>query len=152
MGEVYFYHLRRHPLEAVLPTLVERARSAGWRVAIRGFDEGRMDWLDEKLWLGQGESFLPHGRVGGRYDAVQPVLLTTKAELPNGASCVICIDGAKVTSDEVQKLERVCILFDGNDGSAIQTARNQWRTLTREGCRSQYWSQESGKWRKEAEH
>ena len=151
MGDVYFYHLTRQPLEAVLPSLLELARKAGWRIAVRGADPNRMDWLDEKLWLGRDESFLPHGRVGGPYDAMQPVLLTTESGLPNGAECVMSIDGAEVSSEEAQRLERVCILFDGNDAEALETARNQWRKLTEAGCRAQYWSQESGRWQKKAE-
>ena len=151
MGEAYFYHLTRQPLEAVLPTLLERARGAGWRVAVRGADAGRMDWLDEKLWLGREESFLPHGRAGGVHDAAQPILLTTDSSLANGAECVMSVDGAEVASEEVQRLERVCILFDGNDAAAVQAARDQWRKLTSEGCSAQYWSQESGRWEKKAE-
>ena len=52
MGAAYFYHLTRQPLEAALPMLLGKARGAGWRIAVRGRDAARMDWLDEKLWLG----------------------------------------------------------------------------------------------------
>ncbi|MEM6489633.1 MAG: DNA polymerase III subunit chi, partial [Pseudomonadota bacterium] len=92
MAEVAFYHLTDTPLEAVLPTLIGRARTAGWRVAVRGTDVGRMDWLDEKLWLGPEEGFLPHGRAGGPHDADQPVLLTTEAAIPNAAACLMSVD------------------------------------------------------------
>jgi DNA polymerase-3 subunit chi len=51
----------------------------------------------------------------------------------------------------VQRLERVCVLFDGNDPSAVETARGQWRNLTGAGCSAQYWSEESGRWEKKAE-
>ena len=45
MGAAFFYHLTQRPLEATLPMLLEKARGAGWRVAVRGTDEGRLDWL-----------------------------------------------------------------------------------------------------------
>ena len=151
MGEVYFYHLTFRPLERVLPKLLEQARSVGWRVTVRGVDAERMKWLDEKLWLGEKDTFLAHGRAGGPYDAAQPILLTTESEVPNDAACIISIDGAEVTSDEVQRFERVCILFDGNDRSAMTVARTQWRTLSEAGCKALYWSQESGTWKKKAE-
>jgi len=151
MGEVYFYHLTRQPLEVVLPPLLERARGAGWRVAVRGVDAKHMDWLDERLWLGRDGSFLPHGRAGGPHDADQPVLLTTESGVPNGAACVMSVGGAEVTSDEALRFERVCVLFDGNDAPSVEVARNQWRTLTQAGCKAQYWSQESGRWLKKAE-
>ena len=151
MGAAYFYHLTRAPLEATLPTLLDRARQQGWRVAVRGRSKDRMVWLDDKLWLGAEEGFLPHGLAGGPFDKDQPVLLTTGAETPNGAACLMAVDGADVTPDEVKTLERVCILFDGNDDMAVQTARDQWRALTGAGCAAQYWSQEDGPWSKKAE-
>lgn len=149
MGAAYFYHLTRSPMEATLPMLLERALKAGWRVAVRGTSAERLDWLDEKLWLGDG--FLPHGRAGGAHDADQPVLLTTAPEAPNGASCLMAVDGAGVRPEEVARLERTCILFDGNDPAAVEAARAQWRALTAGGCAAQYWSQESGRWQKKAE-
>ncbi len=149
MGEVYFYHLTRAPLEATLPTLLARARGAGWRVMVRGTEKARLDWLDQKLWLDEG--FLPHGLAGGEFDADQPILLTTDAAAVNGASCLMAIDGAEVSPEEVPALERTCILFDGNDGDALTAARAQWKHLTGAGCAAQYWSQESGRWEKKAE-
>ncbi|MBC7131811.1 MAG: DNA polymerase III subunit chi [Roseovarius sp.] len=151
MGAAYFYHLTHRPLEETLPVLLEKALGAGWRVAVRGTDAGRLDRLDARLWLGREDGFLPHGRAGGPHDARQPVLLTTSAESPNGAVCVMAVDGAEVAPEEVQRLERVCILFDGNDDAAVEAARAQWRLLTRAGCAAQYWSEASGRWEKKAE-
>jgi len=151
MGAAYFYHLTQRPLEVTLPLLLGKALQAGWRVAVRGRDPGRMTWLDQKLWLGPEDGFLPHGLAGGPHDADQPVLLTTGAEQPNGAMCVMAVDGAEVAPDEVQALERVCILFDGNDADAVTIARGQWKALTAAGCSAQYWSEASGKWEKKAE-
>ena len=151
MGAAYFYHLTRRPLHVTLPMLLEKARAAGWPVAVRGRDPERLDRLDEQLWLHPEDGFLPHGRAGGPHDAAQPVLLTTGREHPNGARCVMAVDGAEVTPEEVQALERVCILFDGNDDAALRAARGQWSALTGAGCAAQYWSEESGKWEKKAE-
>jgi DNA polymerase III subunit chi len=151
VGAVFFYHLTRTPLEATLPTLLGKARQAGWRVAVRGVDANRMKWLDEKLWLGPEDGFLAHGVAGGAHDAEQPILLTCDAQAANAPSCVMCVEGADVGADEVKALERVCILFDGNDQNALQQARVQWKTLTDAGCSAQYWSQDSGRWEKKAE-
>ena len=151
MGAVYFYQLTRRPLEATLPMLLDKALDAGWRVLVRGTEAARLDWLDEKLWLGPEDGFLAHGREGGPHDARQPILLGTGAAAANGAVCVMSIDGAEVTPEEVQALERTCILFDGNDDQALNHARGQWKTLTGAGCSAQYWSEESGRWEKKAE-
>lgn len=152
MGAVYFYHLTRNPVETSLPQLLGKALQAGWRVAVRGPDAGRLGWLDDKLWLaGPDDGFLPHGVEGGPHDADQPVLLTTAPQAANAPDCVMTIDGAPVDPAEVAALERVCILFDGTDPHAVQQARTQWKALTDAGCAAQYWSEESGRWEKKAE-
>ena len=151
MGAAYFYHLTRTPIEVTLPMLLGKAQGAGWRVMVRGRDRARMEWLDEKLWLGPEDGFLPHGLEGAPHAADQPILLGTAPERPNGAVCVMSIDGAEVPPEEVQALERVCILFDGNDDAALNVARAQWKALTGAGCSAQYWSEDSGRWEKKAE-
>ena len=151
MGEAYFYHLTRRPLDAVLADLLEKSLQRGWRVAVRGAQAQRMEWLDQKLWLGPEEGFLPHGLSGGPHDADQPVLLTLDMQAANDPGCLMCIDGAEVAPEDVTALDRVCVLFDGQDGAAVQRARDQWRRLTGAGCKAQYWSEESGRWEKKAE-
>lgn len=150
MGAAFFYHLTRRPLEQTLPVLLGKAREAGWRIAVRGADAGRLDWLDEKLWQGPDDGFLPHGVAGGAHDADQPILLTTGAAA-NDPACLMTVDGAEVSPEEVQALERVCILFDGHDAEALGRARSQWKALTDAGCSAQYWSEETGRWEKKAE-
>lgn len=146
-----FYHLTRGPLENTLPVLLERSLERGWRVVVRGTDAGRMDWLDQRLWLGDEEGFLPHGLAGGPHDAMQPVLLTLRDDMPNEPACLMAVDGAEVAAEEVARLERVCIFFDGNDAAATEAARGQWRALTGAGCKAEYWSEASGRWEKKAE-
>lgn len=124
MGDAYFYHLTRSPLDAALRLLLERSLSRGWRVAVRGSTPARIDWLDEKLWLTPEDGFLPHGRAGGDRDGEQPVILTTDTGLPNGAACLIAIEGAEIAAEEVAGLERACILFDGGDTAARARARS----------------------------
>ncbi len=148
MGAAYFYHLTERPLEATLPVLASKALEAGWRVAGRGRDKALLERLDRQLW--QGEGFLPHGLGGGPHDAEQPVLLTTEGA-QNGATCIMSVDGAEVTADEVTSCDRVCILFDGADAAALDRAREQWRSLTEAGSVAQYWAEEGGRWVKKAE-
>ncbi|MEP3296306.1 MAG: DNA polymerase III subunit chi [Pseudoruegeria sp.] len=151
MGAAYFYHLTREPVEETLPVLLGKARQAGWRIVVRGRDEGRMQWLDERLWRGPEDSFLAHGLAGGAQDALQPILLGTEGLTTQGAGCLMTIDGASVSPEEVLLLERTCILFDGTDADAVQNARGQWKALTGAGCAAQYWSQEEGPWKMKAE-
>ena len=151
MGAAYFYHLTRAPLERTLPTLLGKARQAGWRVAVRGTDSARMSWLDEQLWLGPEEGFLAHGLAGGPQDKDQPILLGTETTAANNPECLMAVDGAEVSPQDVAAMQRVCVLFDGNDDLALNRARAQWMALTDAGCAAQYWSEESGQWEKKAE-
>lgn len=148
MGAAYFYHLTEKPLEATLPVLLGKALQAGWRVEVRGRDQATLDRLDKQLW--QGDGFLPHGLAGGPHDAEQPVLLTTEPGV-NSASCLMSVDGAQVSLEEVTTLDRVCILFNAGDEAAMETARGQWRALTEAGASAQYWAEEDGRWVKKAE-
>ena len=61
------------------------------------------------------------------------------------------LDGAEVSEADCAALERVCILFDGNDPAAVDRARGQWKALTGAGIAAQYWSEQSGRWQKKAE-
>jgi len=151
MSEVYFYHMTHAPLETTLPFLLGKSVEAGWRVVVRGREARRIAWLDEKLWLGPEEGFLPHGRAGGPHDADQPILLTTDDALPNGAAALVSIDGADITVEELAGLTRAMILFDGNDPQAVDQARSQWKALTGAGVKAKYWSQETGRWEMKAE-
>ena len=148
MGAAYFYHLTQQPMEQALPLLLDRAMAQGWRIAVRGSDPARLKRLDRLLWSGAEDGFLPHGLAGGPHDALQPVLLSHSAGEVNGPACVMSIDGAEIAPDEVRRLERACILFDGHDPTALDRARSQWVALTKAGCAAQYWSQESGRWKK----
>jgi DNA polymerase-3 subunit chi len=151
MAEVWFYHLTDTPLEATLPALLDRARGAGWRVAVRGADPARLARLDEQLWLGDKAGFLAHGLAGGPHDADQPVLLTTGPERPNGAVCLMAVEGAEVAEAELEGLTRAMVIFDGNDPAAVEAARGQWKRLTATGVKAQYWAEAGGKWQKKAE-
>lgn len=169
MASALFYHLTRSPAEALLPALIDKSQAAGWRIELRGVSPDRMQRLDELLW--QGDGFLAHGLAGGPHDARQPVLLTVgpgaahagspdtgspdTARRPaeraaNDPACLIALDGAEVVAGECALLDRVCILFDGNDPAAVDHARSQWRALTAAGLTAEYWSEAGGRWERKA--
>jgi DNA polymerase-3 subunit chi len=148
MGAVFFYELQGAPLEVTLPMLLDKARAQGWRVLVRGTDAALLAQLDEALWHGPVEGFLPHGLAGGPHDAAQPILLGDGPA--EGFACVMAVGGAAVTAEEARQLARACILFDSDD-SAKAAARLQWKTLTDAGIAAQYWAQEQGRWVKKAE-
>jgi DNA polymerase-3 subunit chi len=145
-----FYHLTRSTVEDTARMLLARALAQGWRVMVRGSDSARIDWLDQKLWLGPEEDFLPHGCEGGPHDADQPVLLGLGPAV-NGANALCLIDGALATLDEARVMDRVWLLFDGADAAAVAAARGEWKRLTEAGVPAQYWSEEAGRWQMKTE-
>jgi DNA polymerase III subunit chi len=149
MGVVIFYHLTTSRAEETARTLLLRSMQAGWRVMVRGTDVQRLEWLDGYLWQGPEDGFLPHGLEGGPHDACQPVLLG-RGPIGNAAKALMAVDGAEVDPAEAQGLERVFILFDGQNEAAVIAARVQWKTMTAAGLAAQYWSDASGQWEKKA--
>lgn len=151
MGAAYFYHLTQSSVEQTLPMLLSKSRAQGWMIEVRGTDQAAMARLDQALWAGPPDAFLPHGLAGGPHDADQPILLTTQAGQMPDADCIMSVHSAEVSPQEVEASTRVCVLFDGHDGDALARARVQWKTLTAAGCSAQYWAQDGGRWEKKAE-
>src|SRR5690349_13618661 len=115
MGTVMFFHLMQPAPADTLAINAPRALAQGWRVMVRGTDPADLDRLDTALWRkGGDDSFLPHGLEGGPQDADQPVLLGLGGPV-NGAKVLALVDGAGATDAEITAMERVWVLFDGND-------------------------------------
>ncbi|WP_149142221.1 DNA polymerase III subunit chi [Gemmobacter caeruleus] len=147
---VLFYHITQSSVQDTARALLERALQAGWRVMLRGTDPDALDRLDQWLWLHPEDGFLPHGLAGGPQDADQPVLLGQGA-IANGARALMLVDGADPLPGEAAGLERVWVLFDGQDEGAVNRARGLWKAVVAEGQAAQYWSEEGGRWAKKAE-
>ncbi len=158
MSEVWFYHLERQRIEAVLPGLVEKSRARGWRVVIETPQAELMQSLDALLWTFRDDAFLPHGTSADANPENQPVYLTTGPETPNGAEVRFLVAGADPGNclapmpDGAQELHhRVVILFDGRDDASVATAREQWRALKASNHILSYWQQnQEGGWQKKA--
>lgn len=147
MAEVWFYQLLRAPLEATLPTLVERSRARGWRVVIRVGSPERLAAIDDLLWTYSDDSFLAHGTASDSDPASQPVLLTLDDGLQNGADVLFLIDGAPLPL--VWPKERVIMVFDGRDPDATEAARAGWKEAKALGHTVQFWQQDNdGRWQK----
>ncbi|MGF1456413.1 MAG: DNA polymerase III subunit chi [Alphaproteobacteria bacterium] len=157
MGDIWFYHLEHSALEAVLPDLLTKTLSRGWRALVHVGSPERLKALDSHLWTYTDDSFLPHGVAGGAHDADQPVLLTTdngtgNAANANGAQVLFLVDRAPFPEGgPPEGHERVVVLFDGRDPEALAEARSAWKALKDTGAALSYWQQSPvGKWEKKA--
>ena len=149
MTEVLFYHLQRQPLEIVLPSLLARCLTRGWKAVVQTASQERTEALDAHLWTYADDSFLPHGLAGGELPTEQPILLTSDTSNPNSSDVRFFVDGA--VPEALDDYQRVAILFDGNDPEAVESARSWWKQSREEGRDATYWQQnDHGAWAKKA--
>ena len=153
MTETLFYHLERRALEDVLPGLLEKSLERGWRVLIRTDSAERSDALDNLLWTYDEQSFLAHAQMGEGEAARQPVLITLEEGNPNGAKILFCVGGtqpADWSDASLAALERIVLLFDGRDESALNAARAAWKDARGGGHEVTYWKESpSGRFEKQ---
>jgi DNA polymerase-3 subunit chi len=150
MTEILFYHLENQPLERVIPVLLEKTLERGWKAVVEAGSRDRAKALDTTLWTFRDDSFLPHGLAGSDTDALQPVLITTESDNPNGANVRFFVDRA--VPRDVALYERIVFLFSGHDPDAIAEARAAWKELSSTGGHEiTYWQQDAdGRWVKKA--
>jgi len=150
MSEVLFYHLEHQGLEQVLPLLLEKTLDRGWRAVVQVGSAEKLEALSESLWTWRDDAFLPHGDASDKEDENsqhQPIWLCADDETPNQANVRFCVDGA--TAKSLEDFERIVYLFDGNDQTALEHARNQWKLLKKTDHEITYWRQNSDrKWEK----
>ena len=148
MAEIGFYHLTRTGLDATLPKLLGRTLEAGERAVVRCGSAERLAALDTALWLCADPPWLPHGTATTGQADLQPIWLTTGPDVPNGAGFLFLVDGAGAT--DLANFRRVFDLFDGNDPTVVQQARERWRLAKSAGHDLSYWQQTPRGWEKKA--
>lgn len=150
MAGIDFYHLTRTALEPALGKLLIKVLASGQRAVVVASSAERVEALTRALWTFQAGSFLPHGSAKDGHAEDQPVFLTTKPDVPNGASILVLVDGAE--ADPPPGIERILILFDGQDQAALQQARKAWQAHQAKGDKLVYWQQtERGGWHRAKE-
>lgn len=147
--EVVFYHLLHKPLEAALPQLLQKCLERDWKVVVQTGTQERCNALDAHLWTFADDSFLPHGTKADGYAEHQPIYLTPEQDNPNEADVRFLVDRA--LPPPLGSYKRAIYMFDGNDDSAVQEARQRWKEAKAEGFEIAYWQQtEAGGWERKA--
>lgn len=141
MTRVDFYHLQKAPLEQVLPKLCEKAYATKKRIKILLGIEERVEFINSLLWTYSEESFLPHGSKKDGFVSEQPIFISSCDDNENNASILILADGATVSLDKINTYERVLNIFDGNNETALNNARNYWKEIKASDFELHYWQQ-----------
>lgn len=150
MTEIRFYHLQQTTLDRALPMLTEKAMGLGKAILITAESDAKRESLDDLLWTYKPDGFLPHGMAEEKFADRQPVLIADKAHNPdNKASVLLATDGLP---DDCGHYDLVCNLFDGNNETALQTARSQWKHFKEQASATlTYWQQnDQGRWEQKA--
>src|SRR5690349_24964673 len=130
--------------------LLEKSLERGWKVVVQTASDERIDALDAHLWTYRDDGFLPHGTAREAEAPLQPVLLTTGDDNPNGANVRFLIDGAPMP-DDAASYQRIVLMFDGEDEDAVAAARERWTEAKAQGFETAYWQpDEQGRWVKKA--
>ena len=147
--EIWFYHLERSGIDAVLPPLLEKSLERGWRALVRTTSRERVAALDDVLWSYRDESFLPHGAAHDADPELQPVLLADDVKDHDERDLLILIDRAQAAS--IDHYKRVILLFDGGDEEALREARARWQSFKADGLEVTYWQQSAdGRWERKS--
>ncbi len=145
MTEIRFYHLTRKTLEQALPELLEKTLERGWNAVVMAGSVERVESLTQHLWTYRPDSFLPHGSAKDGSAELQPIWLTDQDDpAPNKARILLLTDGAQTA--RAGDYERVCEIFDGNDETAVASARARWKDYKTAGHTLSYWQQGERGW------
>ena len=148
--QIDFYHLQTNTLEDVLPKLLEKAYATGKRIVVKVGNEDRVEFLNTHIWSYDDTAFLPHGSKKDGNADMQPIWLTSGDDIPNQAHLMFLVDGATVQPQNLEGIERILNIFDGNSEEALTQARKYWKELKEQNHTLSYWQQENGKWVKKA--
>jgi DNA polymerase III subunit chi len=148
MTEVLFYHLQNMSIENVLPPLLEKSLERGWRVVVQSTSQERTEALDAHLWTYSDDSFLPHATSRASDAEDQPIILSAEESNPNCANVRFLIDNAALPADS-ERYERVVLVFNGDDGEALDAAWQAWKDCKARGFEVTYWqADERGRWQR----
>ncbi|MFZ2587801.1 MAG: DNA polymerase III subunit chi [Alphaproteobacteria bacterium] len=146
MGLVRFYQVAGEGpgvVDAVLPTLLEKAVAAGEKVVVVCPTAQRVGRVDEHLWTYKADSFLPHGVAGSGADDLVPVVIAGVEHVVDGR-LPVALAGAEGVVEQCLGCPKVLYVFDSSAAS-VERSRGLWKALKGK-AEVEYLAQEGGKW------
>lgn len=146
-AEVSFYQLTTHPLEKVLPKILEKVYGAGLKALVVADTPERCQMLNASLWTYSPTSFLPHGMEGGKGSDPEdsPIWIALEPVNKNKASVLVLTGGQ--SGGDLSGYSRCVDIFDGNDPSALASAQERLSHTQQAGYPVVFWKQSlTGNW------
>ena len=151
MTKFVFYQLADNDKVPTLRSIVGKSRERGWRVAIRCSTESEAKAIDDALWRTPDDGFLPHARSGSGFDADQPILIVTDNSADNRPDALVMLGTFELGIGQLSKLQRVCVLFNGENTEELASAQLLSKTFKNSGTPVECWVNEHGRWRNRQE-
>lgn len=146
--QVTFYELIATSLEKTLPKILEKVYESGLKAVVRIESLERLKSIDSAMWTYTTLGFLPHGSNADptEFHAHQPIWLTTNDDNPIGATVLVITTQEYVINNTY---ERILDIYDGNDPSSVQAAKERMATYQKAGNEIMLWKQNlKGAWEK----
>jgi DNA polymerase III subunit chi len=149
MADVWFYHLEREPVTAVLPRILAGLQARGERVCVMGVEKEPLIALSKLVWALEDTSFVPQGFGWDGADERDTICFAIDSYVPNGADHLVY---AGMMPQSVDGIRRASVFFDGGLEADVLAARAVWKQFRAAGHALKYWRQnESGRWEDQAQ-
>lgn len=157
MSQINFYHTTGDTpgaVDAVLPSLLNKAIGSGQRVLLVAPTAARCRRLDEALWSFAESSFLPHALLEDPHPAEQPVLIANAEEDFSAhlhQRIPLLVSGAEAVLPSLLGSQSPRILYMFTAAAAdVERARPLFKQLKGEGHQLTYHQQTATGWQLKA--
>jgi DNA polymerase-3 subunit chi len=146
--QVTFYELIATSLEKTLPKILEKVYEGGFKAVVRIESAERLKSIDSAMWTYTTLGFLPHGSSADPavFHSHQPIWLTLGKDNPIDATVLVITTQEYATDNSY---DRILDIYDGNDPSSVQSAKERMDAYQHAGNEIMLWKQTlKGAWEK----
>ena len=113
--------------------------------------QDEVDFIHDQLWVQPDNRFVGIGKAGTEYDEFQPVLISDKTVYSNNPHVVIVSGNSEIDPTDIERFQRVMVIFNQNDKIELEASRAKWKTLSNLGCNMKLFRQNNKGWSLQAE-
>ncbi len=143
--EFCFYHFVTTNLERVIFQISDKIYNSGKKLLILCKDEDQLSSLDQSLWSLGRISFLPHATINDPFLEEQKIILSTKY-VDLQFDYIINLSAEDLELD-LNNIEKLLYVFDGNNEEELELARIRWKKENRY-TKVYYKQDDKGNWEK----